>query len=129
MHVRRFFVYSGSRAELFTGIVTPEQRANAVVAHFEQQLPPIVRADLESVIARSIRRALNEQLARLEREAEQKVNGAQGRGKQAKGRDEAAIHFHSKWARRFKELRTGRTPPDPLDLLASATNNGIETNP
>lgn len=106
--------------------MTPEDRAKAVVAYFPA-IPPKVRADVERVITSAIKRALNEQLAKLEIEATQKADAKRGRGKTAKGRDDAAIHFHSAWARRFQELRTGHTQPDPLDLLALPTGNGLET--
>jgi hypothetical protein len=106
--------------------VTPEDRARAVVAFFPA-IPPKIRADVERVITRAIKRALNEQLAKLEIEATKNADAMRGRGKTAKGRDDAAIHFHSAWARRFRELRTGITPPDPLDLLALPTGNGLET--
>jgi hypothetical protein len=100
--------------------VTPEDRAKAIAEHVGP-LPRPVREELERVVTSAIRlavkRALNEQLAKLEREAETKANSADGRGKQRKGRDPAAIMFHSEWARRFHYLRTGQTLPDPTDLL------------
>jgi hypothetical protein len=49
-------------------VVTPEQRAKAVVEHFADMLPPAVRPQLESVIARAITRAINQELARLQRQ-------------------------------------------------------------
>jgi hypothetical protein len=95
--------------------VTPEERAKAVVAYFPA-IPPKVRPEAERVIANAIRRALKEQLGKVEIEADGKIADARGIGKQAKFRDPAAIHFHGEWARRFRYLRTGKEPPHPFDL-------------
>jgi hypothetical protein len=100
--------------------VTPEERAKAIAEHVGP-LPRPVREELERVVASAIRlavkRALNEQLEKLEQEANVNAHTAEGRGKQRKGRDPAAIHFHSKWARRFHHMRTGKSLPEPNDLL------------
>jgi hypothetical protein len=96
--------------------VTPEDRAHAVVAYFPQ-IPPNIRTDVEKIITRAIKRALTEQLVKLEREAENKANSAEGRGKQRKGRNDWAIKYHSEWARRFHYLRTGEELPNPTDLM------------
>lgn len=93
--------------------VTPEERARAVVAYFPG-IPEKIRRDVESVIARAIVRAVKEQLARLEIEAAAAADRAHGKGKQGKGRDPAAIHFHSMWQRRFRSLRTGKEVPEDL---------------
>ena len=95
--------------------MTPEERARAVAKYFAK-LSPAVRAEIQRVVASAIRRAVKEQLAKLEIEAQGKVDGAKGYGKQGKFRDPSAIHFHSQWARPFRELRTGKAQPDPLDL-------------
>lgn len=95
--------------------MTPEDRARAVVAYFPQ-IPERIRADVERIVTSAIKRALREQLAKLEREATSAAGRACGRGKQRKGHDPAAIHFHTRWANRFRELRTGQTTPSPLDL-------------
>jgi hypothetical protein len=96
--------------------MTPEDRARAVVAYFPA-IPPKIRADVEAIVTRAIKRALTEQLGRLELEAMNAADKARGRGKQAKGRDPAAIHYHSMWQRRFRSLRTGKEVPE--DLVAS----------
>jgi hypothetical protein len=85
--------------------VTPEERARAIVAYFPA-IPERIRGDVESVIARAIKRALNEQLAQLEQRAEQSIDYAHGRGKSGKGRNDAALHAHSQWADRFKKMRS-----------------------
>jgi hypothetical protein len=87
--------------------VTPEERAKAVVEHFATSLPPAVRPQLEKVIASAIRRAVHQELARLERMAGLAENRAHGRGKSAKGYDQAAIHFHREWKERFRTMRNG----------------------
>ena len=48
---------------------------------------------------------LRQQLAELERRAASNVRMAEGRGKQAKGRDPWAIRFQEEWERVFRELR------------------------
>jgi hypothetical protein len=85
--------------------VSPEERARAVVEHFAASLPPAVRPDLEQIITRAIRRAVHQELARLERFAVAAEIAASGRGKQAKGHDPAAVHFHREWAERFRTRR------------------------
>jgi hypothetical protein len=97
--------------------VKPEERAKAVADHFPELVPHRAK-ELEQVVASAIQRAVREQLGKLEREAMSMAQGAQGIGKQAKFRDPAAIHFHNEWSRRFRHLRTGKAPPDPLDLMA-----------
>jgi hypothetical protein len=59
-----------------------------------------------------------QELAKLEREARSKADDAREIGKQAKFRNPTAIRFHSERADRFQELRTGKAPPHPFDLLA-----------
>jgi len=89
--------------------MTAEERAKAVVAYF----PAIrrgIRPQVETVTTRAIKRAVNQQLAQLEIAAEKQQNLHAGRGKHAKGRDEAAVHFHGWWATKFRTLRT-RNPP------------------
>jgi hypothetical protein len=85
--------------------VSPEERAKAVVEHFAASLPPAVRPELEQIITRAIRRAVNQELARLERFAVAAEIAAHGRGKSAKGHDLSAIHFHREWADRFRTRR------------------------
>lgn len=85
--------------------MSPEDRAKAVVAYFPA-IPGKTRPQLENVITRAFKRALSQQLAELERRAVGKTNLAQGRGKQAKGRDPWAIQFHGEWESVFRELRT-----------------------
>ena len=85
--------------------MTPEERAKAVVEHFAASLPPAVRPELERVVTSAIRRAVNQELARLERFAVAAEIAAHGRGKQAKGQDLAAVHFHKEWADRFRTRR------------------------
>lgn len=81
-----------------------EDRAKAVVAYFPA-IPHAIRGQVEDVVTRAIKRALNQQLAELEREAEPAKRRALGRGKSAKGRDDAAIYFHGMWADRFRAIR------------------------
>ena len=90
--------------------MTPEERAKAVVEHFAASLPPAVRPQLESVVARAIKRALHQQLAELEKWAEASAEYAMGRGKSGKGRNEAAMRVHDDWAGRFRRLRNGNAP-------------------
>ena len=85
--------------------VSPEERAKAVVEHFAASLPPSIRPQLENIITRAIRRAVRQELARLERFAVAAEIAAYGRGKQAKGQDLAAAHFNREWADRFKARR------------------------
>lgn len=89
--------------------MSPEDRAKAVVAYFPA-IPEKIRPQVESVVTRAIRRALAEQLAHLEREADYKARMAEGRGKSAKGRDPSAIYFHRQWEEVFKTMRTRSTP-------------------
>jgi len=85
--------------------VTPEERAKAVVEHFAASLPPAVLPELERVVTSAIRRAVNQELARLERFAVAAEIAAHGRGKQAKGQDLAAVYLHKEWADRFRTRR------------------------
>jgi hypothetical protein len=85
--------------------VSPEERARAVVEHFAASLPPAVRPQLEDIITRAIRRAVRQELARLERFAVAAEIAAHGRGKQGKDYDQSAIHFHREWAERFRTRR------------------------
>jgi len=85
--------------------MTPEDRAKAVVAYFPA-IPAAIPSQVEAVITRAIKRAVNQQLAELEILADKEQKWAGGRGKQAKGRDEAALHFHGWWATTFRTLRT-----------------------
>jgi hypothetical protein len=100
--------------------MTPEERAKAVVAYFPT-IPPAIRASVESVVARAVHRALKEQLAKLEIEAERRAVSACGRGKARKGREPWAIHFHTEWGDYFRFLRTGKRVErtGSLDLLAN----------
>ena len=85
--------------------MSPEERAKAVVEHFAASLPPAVRPELEQIITRAIRRAVHEELYRLERLAIAVENAAHGRGKSAGGYDPSAIHFHREWQERFRMRR------------------------
>ena len=85
--------------------MSPEERARAVVEHFAAWLPPAVRPELEQIITRAIRRAVCQELARLERFATAAKIAAHGRGKSTKSKDVAAAHFHREWAERFKTRR------------------------
>jgi hypothetical protein len=87
--------------------VTPEERAKAVVEHFAQSLPPAVRPQLEKVIASAIHRAVKQELAKLEQWASAKEERAHGKGKQAKGYDPSAIHWHGYWKETFRTMRNG----------------------
>jgi hypothetical protein len=89
--------------------MTAEDRAKAVVAYFPA-ISPAIRLQVEAVVTRAIKRAINQQLAELEMAAIKEQRVAGGRGKQAKGRDEAAVHFHGLWAARFRNLRSRNRP-------------------
>jgi hypothetical protein len=71
--------------------VSPEDRAKAVVAYFPA-IPEKVRPQLQEIIARAIKRALNQQLAQLEIKADELMEQAHGRGKSGRGRDDSAIN-------------------------------------
>ena len=86
--------------------VTPEDRARAVVAYFPA-IPPKIRADVESIITRAIKRALDEQLTALEKEAEATAKRFVGRGKSNKFGEPDAVRYHSQWAEQLRKLRTG----------------------
>src|SRR5687767_4798163 len=83
-------------------LVTPEQRAKAIIEHFAASLPPGIRSQLEEVIARAINRALKEQLGKLERWAAVAEERAHGKGKSAKGYDPSAIHWNNYWKETFR---------------------------
>jgi hypothetical protein len=70
--------------------VSPEDRAKAVVAYFPA-IPEKVRRQLQEIIARAIKRAVNKQLAQLEIKADELMEQAHGRGKSGRGRDDSAI--------------------------------------
>jgi hypothetical protein len=89
--------------------MTAQERAKAVVAYFPA-IPPGIRPQVETVVTRAIKRALNQQLAELEIMAEKEQKWVAGRGKSAKGRDEAAVHFHGYWLAKFRHLRTNNRP-------------------
>ena len=84
---------------------TPEERARAIVAFFPG-IPERIRPDVERAITSAIKKALNQQLAELEREADRAAVAAEGRGKQAKGRNPYAIEYNRMWEERFKTMRT-----------------------
>ncbi len=63
--------------------------------------------ELERIVTSAIRRALGQQLAEFEDWAKRSAEYAMGRGKNGKGRDEAAMRVHDEWAERFKRLRNG----------------------
>lgn len=84
--------------------VTPEERAKAVVAYFPA-IPERIRREVEAVVARAIRRAIAQEVAVLEIEAEKEAIRADGRGKQARGQDISALRTHRWWEARLKSLR------------------------
>jgi len=87
--------------------VSPEERAKAVAERFAPDLPSRSVPELERIVTSAIKRALGQQLAELEAWAERSADYAMGRGKNGKGRDEAAMRIHDEWAGRFKRLRNG----------------------
>jgi hypothetical protein len=89
--------------------MTAEDRAKAVVAYLPA-IPPGIRAQVETVVTRGIKRAVNQQLTQLEVMAEKEQKWFAGRGKSAKGHDEAAVHFHDWWITKFRHLRTNNSP-------------------
>jgi hypothetical protein len=60
---------------------------------------------LERIVTSAIKRALAQQLAELEAWAERSSEYAMGRGKNGKGRNQAAMRVHEEWAGPFKRLR------------------------
>ena len=97
--------------------MTPEDRARAVVGHFPE-VPAGMHAELQDVITRAIKRALNEQLSKLEIEADRAMTRARGQGKSAKGYDPQSFYVHREWRSRFHFMRTGHWPEDNrFDLL------------
>jgi hypothetical protein len=89
--------------------MTAEERAKAIVAYFPG-IPASIRPQLEAIIVRSIKRAVNQKLAELEVKAEKAQNSYARRGKQAKGRDECAVHWHGWWFKTFRDLRKDNRP-------------------
>jgi hypothetical protein len=89
--------------------MTPEDRAKAVVAYFPG-IPPKIRSQVEQIVSRAIKRALDQQLAELEREAIAARRFA-GRGKRSKDTLEAEQYYHTQWAYELRKLRTGEENP------------------
>ena len=87
--------------------VTPEQRAKAVAERFAAEPPSRSVPELERIVTSAIRRALGQQLAELEDGAKRSAEYAMGRGKNGKGRNEAAMRIHDESANRFKRMRNG----------------------
>ena len=87
--------------------VTPEDRAKAVAERFVAELPSRSVPELERIVTSAIKRALAQQLAELEAWAKRSAEYAMGRGKNGKGRDEAAMRIHDEWANRFQRMRNG----------------------
>ena len=77
-----------------------------MVAYFPG-IPERLRADVESIVTRAIKRAIAQCLCELEREAEKEIVGNEGRGKQAKGYNPHAIHWHKWWAIKLRKTRVG----------------------
>ena len=63
--------------------------------------------ELDRIVTSSIPRALGQQLAELEDWAKRSAKYALGRGKNGKGRDEAAMRIHD-GAKCLSRLRNGR---------------------
>ena len=70
-------------------------------------IPEKVRPQLQEIIARAIKRALNQQLAQLEIKADELMEQAHGRRKSGRGRDDSAIKCHVQWGDRFRKMRNG----------------------
>jgi hypothetical protein len=87
--------------------VSPEERAKAVAERFAAELPSRSVPELELIVTSAIKRALGQQLAELEDWAKRSAEYAMGRGKNGKGRNEAAMRVHDEWVGRFKRLRNG----------------------
>ena len=87
--------------------MSPEERAKAVAERFAAELPSRSVPELERIVTSAIKRALVQQLAELEAWADRSSEYAHGRGKNGKGRDEAAMRVHDEWAGRFRRLRNG----------------------
>ncbi len=85
--------------------MSPEERAKAVAERFSADLPSRSVPELERIVTSAIRRALGQQLAELEDWAKRSAEYALGRGKNGKGRNEAAMRVHDEWAERFRRLR------------------------
>jgi hypothetical protein len=86
--------------------VSPEERAKAVAERFAAELPSRSVPELERIVTSAIKRALGQQLAELEDWAKRSAEYAMGRGKNGKGRNEAAMRVHDEWAERFRRLRS-----------------------
>jgi hypothetical protein len=84
--------------------VTPEERARAVVAYFPA-IPERIRREVESIIARAIRRAVAQELTGLAQRADMEAIRADGRGRQAKGQDISALQTHRWWEEKFNAVR------------------------
>ena len=87
--------------------MSPEQRSKAVVERFAAELSSRSVPELERIVTSAIKRALAQQLAELEAWAERSAEYAMGRGKNGKGRNEAAMRIHDEWANRFQRMRNG----------------------
>ena len=85
----------------------PEERAKAVAERFAAELLSRSVPELERIVTSAIKRALGQQLAELEDWAKRSAEYAMGRGKNGKGRNEAAMRVHDEWAGRFRRLRNG----------------------
>ena len=77
--------------------MSPEERAKAVAERFAPDLPSRSVPELERIVTSAIKRALGQQLARLEDWAKRSAEYAMGRGKNGKGRNEAAMRVHDEW--------------------------------
>jgi hypothetical protein len=77
--------------------VSPEERAKAVAERFAPDLPSRSVPELERIVTSAIKRALGQQLAELEDWAKRSAEYAMGRGKNGKGRNEAAMRVHDEW--------------------------------
>lgn len=111
--------------------MTPEERARAIAEHIGP-LPRPVREELERVVASAIRRAIAEELARLEKLERASASSAEGRGKSRKGFDPVKIQYCEEFAETLLHARhhiMGTVPPDPdpfgdLDRLRRIANGG-----
>ena len=93
--------------------MTPEERAKAIAEHIGP-LPRPVREELERVVASAIRRAIAQELARLEKRERSSADSAHGHGKSRKGFDPAKIKYHEEFARTLLHARhhiMGTIPP------------------
>ena len=99
--------------------MTAEERARAIVEHFAAMLPPAVRPQLESVIARAITRAVQQELAKSRRPATRpKADGKLDYGQALVGRTVKIRDSELHGAGNAYPLPDGLKDGQPVTVLA-----------